>query len=105
MTAFSLTVTLEYTGGGDITTFTVSFRETGTTEWNPIEVIATRSDSNLELSGVIVTEKLGMGHMEFQVAVGNEFGLLNHAETEETKCKLWSCWILPPSTSPPPFSP
>ena len=75
--SFQLTVALEYTGGGDITHFTVSFRSIGTTEWIPLgDVEAAKSgpQSNLEWNGIatIGISNAESGQVEFQVSVQNE---------------------------------
>ena len=84
--SFQLTVVLEYTGGGDITHFTVSFRSVGTTEWIPLgEVEATRSrpESNLEWNGVLTNEEFSSGQIEFEVVVVNARGRTTTLNTEE----------------------
>ena len=76
MTAFSLTVTLEYTGGGDITTFIVSFRETGTTEWNIVNSVSFQPSSSLTWATVFTIDNtLAVGILEFEVSLGNAEGL------------------------------
>ena len=72
-TTFSLSVSLAYTGGGVITHFNVSFRNTGTISWNPLGGIpATPSpDSSLVWNGVMSRDEFAGMTLEFQVVVVN----------------------------------
>ena len=72
-TTFSLSVSLAYTGGGAITHFNISFRNTGTTSWNPLgEIPATQSpDSSLVWSGIVSRDEFAGMTLEFQVVVVN----------------------------------
>lgn len=85
-TAFQLTAVLNYTGGGDITHFTVQFRETGTEIWGPsVEVPAIRSpNSDLVWNGIIVnSEFAGLRILEFNVSLMNTAMLESFQETTE----------------------
>ena len=96
-TTFSLSVSLAYTGGGAITHFRVSFRNTGTTSWNRLgEIPVTQSpDSSLVWSGVVSRDEFAGMTLEFQVAVVNArmFGS-TAAVVQERLSKLVDAFVL-----------
>ena len=73
-TAFQLTVNVDYTGGGDITHFTVSFRKSGSTDdFNHLGDIPASPQSMLVWNGVITNaEFASLEVLEFDVTVNNE---------------------------------
>lgn len=74
-TAFHITVTVEYTGGGDITRFRVSIRRPGSSISISIgDVPATPSPgSSLTWNGIVTSSELTVMHpLEFLVTVVNE---------------------------------
>ena len=82
-THFNLSLSLLYTGGGDITQISVSFREASSRypvsrEWVPISGLNLILVSTLEWNGVILGEEFrGKGPLEFEVTVENEVGFMN----------------------------
>ena len=79
-TTFNLSVSLAYTGGGDITHFRVSFRDTRTTPWTPPENIPVTSspDSSLVWSGVMQRDEFDTSmSLTFQVLAVNMEGLVS----------------------------
>ena len=83
MTSFNISATLSYTGGGDITHFIVSFRDSKEVESEWIEHGAVSSDpsphTELVWNGVMVNARLAeLAMVEFNVTVHNEmnFGTL-----------------------------
>ena len=82
-TTFNLSVSLAYTGGGAITHFRVSFRNTGTTSWiSPEDIPVTQSpDSGLVWSGVVSRDEFDTSaSLTFQVLAVNMEGLVSAAE-------------------------
>ena len=80
MTTFNLSVSLAYTGGGDITHFRVSFRDTRTTPWTPPENIPVTSspDSSLVWTGVMRRDEFDTStSLTFQVLAVNMEGLVS----------------------------
>ena len=75
-TAFTITTTLHYTGGGTITQFSVSFRLSGESEWNDATIIPARlvpDSDNLQWTGTIASAEFTVyAELEFQVLVTNE---------------------------------
>ena len=85
-------MSLAYTGGGAITHFRVSFRDTGTTPWTLLgEISATASpDSNLVWSGVVSRDEFATySGVEFMLSVTNQRGFeSNYLETTAELGKL-----------------
>ena len=76
-TTFNLSVSLAYTGGGAITHFRVSFRDTSTTPWTSTEDIpATPSpNSSLVWNGVVSRDEFAAySQVEFLLSVINQHG-------------------------------
>ena len=75
MTAFRITTQLEYTGGGSIESFMVSFRIQGEEEWSEGKIIPVEpvpDSNNLEWTAVIVNSSFGMfSRFEFEVMIMN----------------------------------
>ena len=93
---FNLSVSLAYTGGGAITHFRVSFRNTGTTSWDSLEDIpATPSpDSSLVWNGVVSRDEFAAySQVEFLLSVINEHGF--ESNTSHTVCKFVCNLIVP----------
>ena len=82
-TTFNLSVSLAYTGGGAITRFRVSFRETGTTPWSLLQ--ATPSPhSNLLWSAVVSNNEFAYSQVEFMLNITNQHGFVsNSKQTQE----------------------
>ena len=77
MTTFNLSVSLAYTGGGAIIHFRVSFQNTGTPSWHPLEDIpATPSpNSSLVWNGVMSRDEFAAYYqVEFLLSVINQHG-------------------------------
>ena len=82
MTTFNLSVSLAYTGGGAITHFRVSFRDTGTTPWSPLEDLpATPSpNSNLVWNGIVSSNEFATySQVEFMLNVINQRGFVSNS--------------------------
>ena len=81
MMTFILSVSLAYTGGGAITHFRVSFRDTATTPWTSLEnitVIPPSPDSNLVWTGVMRRDEFDTSmSLTFQVLAVNMEGLVS----------------------------
>ena len=96
MTTFNLSVSLAYTGGGAITHFRVSFRNTGTTSWDSLEDIpATPSpDSSLVWNGVVSRDEFAAySQVEFLLSVINQHGFKSN--TSHTEIDLGKFVIVP----------
>ena len=79
-TTFNLSASLAYTGGGAITHFRVSFRNTRTTSWTPLENVPVTSspDSSLVWNGVMNRDEFNTSvSLTFQVLVVNAHGLVS----------------------------
>lgn len=80
-THFNISISLLYTGGGDITTFSVYFREWYSLQWSsqPIMVLSLDSEMALEYHGVISGDETlrGKGPLEFELRVKNGEGFIN----------------------------
>ena len=79
-THFNITISLLYTGGGDIITFSVYFREHNSIEWSaqPVMIVQLDSASALEYRGTISGEEIrGKGPLEFELRVENGLGFMN----------------------------
>jgi len=79
-TTFNLSVSLAYTGGGAITHFRISFRNTGTTSWHPLgEYPATPSpDSSLVWNWVMSRNEFDTSiPLTFNVLAVNSYGLVS----------------------------
>ena len=85
-------MSLAYTGGGAITHFRLSFRNTGTTPWTPLgEIPATPSpDSSLLWSGVVSRNEFATySGVEFMLSVTNQHGFeSNSMQATEELSKL-----------------
>ena len=77
-TAYLISTELLYTGGGDITHFTVSFRISNHVEWSTATTILAEvvpKSSNLNWTGVIASSEFAVYSMlEFRVQTTNEGG-------------------------------
>ena len=85
-TTFNFSVSLAYTGGSAITHFRVSFRNTGTTSWHPLESIpATPSpNSSLVWNGVVSRDEFAVYYqVEFLLSVINEDGFESNTSQAE----------------------
>ena len=85
-TTFNLSVSLAYTGGGAITHFKVSSRNTGTTPWTPLEDIpATPSpNSSLVWNGVVSRDEFAAYYqVEFLLSVINQDGFESNSTQAE----------------------
>ena len=117
-TTFNLYVSLAYTGGGVITHFNVSFRNTGATSWHPLgEIPAIPSpNSSLVWNGVISRDDFDTSiPLTFNVLAVNTHGLKSaRAQVNSLSGMLWSTktWLcvfivinqpLSCSSSPPSF--
>ena len=70
-----LNISLAYTGGGNISHFTVSFRRIGTTDWIRIEgTEAIQSELFLQWKAVVTHEGLLTPGIELQVLAVNSRG-------------------------------
>ena len=96
-THFNLSLSLLYTGGGDITQVSVSFREANSRylssrEWIQISGLNLTPMSNLEWNGVIFGEEFrGKGPLEFEVTVENEVGFMNTSSPVVEMSGMHSC--------------
>ena len=98
-TAYSLRVGVAYTGGGTVTHFTVSFRESGSnvgfTLLDDVPASPTSPDSMLEWTGVATSQAFrDGGPFEFEIVINNAAGL-NTAipSTAESLSKLTGCEV------------
>ena len=88
-TAFSITTNLDYTGGGIVTHFLVSFRENGASEWSSdknVPATLVPNSDNLGWTGVIRSDDFAVfAEFEFRVQVANERDMTTSAfmQTEE----------------------
>ena len=85
-TTFNLSVSLAYTGGGAITHFRVSSRNTGTAPWTPLEDIpATPSpNSSLVWNGVVSRDEFAAYYqVEFLLSVINQDGFESNSTQAE----------------------
>ena len=89
-TAFSITTNLDYTGGGSVTHFLVSFRENGASEWSSdsrsVPATLVPDSDNLWWTGVIRSDDFAVfSEFEFRVQVANERDMTTSAfmQTEE----------------------
>ena len=74
MTSFNISVSLLYTGGGEISHFMVSFRKWNGTKWGDevlVSVNQSCADQQLSWHGIVTSKKLGEPS-EFQVVVVND---------------------------------
>ena len=88
MTTFNLSVSLAYTGGGDITNFRVSFRKIGTTPWSLLQDIsATPSPHSNLLWSVLVSsnEFATYSQVEFMLNVTNQHGFVSNSKETEVE--------------------
>ena len=98
-TTFNLSVSLAYTGGGVITHFRISFRNTGTTSWHPLgEYPATPSpDSSLVWNWVMSRNEFDTSiPLTFNVLAVNSYGLVStEAQVNSPSGMLWSAktWL------------
>ena len=99
MTTFNLSVSLAYTGGGAITHFRISFRNTGTTSWHPLgDYPATPSpDSSLVWNWVMSRNEFDTSiPLTFNVLAVNSYGLVStEAQVNSPSGMLWSAktWL------------
>ena len=85
-TTFNFSVSLAYTGGGAITHFRVSFRNTRTTSWHPLEDIpATPSPhSSLVWNGVVSRYEFAAYYqVELLLSVINQDGFESNSSQAE----------------------
>ena len=95
-TTFNLSVSLAYTGGGAITHFRISFRNTENTSWIPLgEIPAIPSpDSSLVWNWVVSRDEFATySQVEFLLSVINEHGF--ESNTSHTVCKFVCNLIVP----------
>lgn len=79
-THFNISISLLYTGGGEITKFSVYFREQHTISWSehPVMIVELPSYLALDYQGVISGEEIkGKGPLEFELRVENGLGFMN----------------------------
>ena len=85
-TTFNLSVSLAYTGGGAITHFRVSSRNTGTTPWSPLEDIPVTPSPNSSLvwNGVVSRDEFAAYYqVEFLLSVTNQDGFESNSSQAE----------------------
>ena len=78
-THFNVSITLDYTGGGDTTTFSIYFREHKTIQWSqtPVMVVQLDAEDALKYHGTISGEEIrGKGPLEFELRVENGMGFM-----------------------------
>ena len=86
ITTFNLSVSLAYTGGGAITHFRVSFWNTETTSWHPLEEIPVtlHPDSSLVWNGVVSRDEFSAHYqMEFLLSITNQYGFESNISKAE----------------------
>ena len=85
---FNLSVSLAYTGGGAVTHFRVSFRNTGTASWYPLKDIPPTPSphSSLLWSAVVSREEFATySQVEFMLNVINQRGFVSNSKQTQVE--------------------